>query len=116
MNYLLVFLGGGIGAILRFGLSNLIQKVQSSNFPWSTLLVNVLASLILGFVLVLCKNKTDLFLFAAIGICGGFSTFSTFAKENLDLIEQNNWLLFTLNLLVSTALCVFAVYLGKKLA
>lgn len=116
MNYLLVFLGGGLGAMLRFGISHLIQRWNTSNFPWSTLLVNILASLLLGFILIAFKNKTEIYLFGAIGICGGFSTFSTFAKENLELIEQNNWILFALNLIVSTVLCVLAVYIGKKFA
>jgi fluoride exporter len=120
MNACYVFLGGGIGALLRFGLSYLIQKFPKSTFPVATLSVNLLASLLVGvFIAMLVKMKsesTDSFqAFWIIGICGGFSTFSTFAKENLELMERGHWMIAFLNILISVSFCMLMVYLGRKM-
>jgi fluoride exporter len=120
MNILYVFLGGGIGAIMRFGLTHLIHKFPKSVFPIATLASNLIASLLVGVFLVLMMklkpaNSESFQAFWIIGICGGFSTFSTFAKENLELMERGQWLIAVLNIFISVAFCILMVYLGRKL-
>ena len=120
MNAFYVFLGGGIGALLRFGLTHLVHKFPKQVFPVATLASNLLASLLVGILLVLMmKMKPDhaesFQAFWIIGICGGFSTFSTFAKENLELMERGQWLIAILNILISVSFCILMVYLGRKL-
>lgn len=120
MNMFYVFLGGGIGSLVRFGISQLILKFPKSVFPVATLVSNLLASLLLGVLLVLMMrmkpaNAETFQAFWIIGICGGFSTFSTFAKENLELMERGQWIIAILNILVSIGVCIGMVYLGRKL-
>lgn len=114
-----VFLGGGIGAVLRYGMTLLLGKVNPAYFPTATFVSNFLASLLLGIFLVLFREKThqseSFYAFFAIGICGGFSTFSSFAKENLDLFEKGHVAMGCLNILVSITLCIAAVYFGKRM-
>lgn len=120
MNVLYVFIGGGIGSLLRFGISHLIYQFPKQQFPVATLASNLIASLLMGVFLVLLmkmkpSNAEAFQAFFVIGICGGFSTFSTFAKENLELMERGQWVIAILNILVSVALCIGMVYLGRKL-
>ena len=114
MNYLLVALGGGLGSVCRYGIGSLLAR-YSLSFPWSTLLVNLLASLVLGFLtgLSLRGGMPDSMkvLFMA-GFCGGFSTFSTFSAETLYLIQDGKMAFALLNVLASVTLCIGAVYLG----
>ncbi len=115
MSYLFVFLGGGIGAVLRFILSGIIEKRFKSEFPLATLSVNIAACILMGVFIYLLKNKFSdaiyLNAFLITGICGGFSTFSTFAKENLALIQQGFLSYFILNTLISIVFCMFILYL-----
>jgi len=120
MNVVYVFIGGGIGSLLRFGLSYLVQKFPKSVFPVATLGSNLIASLLVGVFLVVMMrmkpaNAEAFQSFFIIGICGGFSTFSAFAKDNMELMERGHWLVAVLNILVSVSFCVGMVYLGKKL-
>ncbi|WP_341907677.1 fluoride efflux transporter CrcB [Fluviicola taffensis] len=120
MSVVYVFLGGGIGAILRFGLTRLIHQFPKSVFPIATLASNLIASLLVGVFLVLMMkmkptNAESFQAFWIIGICGGFSTFSTFAKENLELMERGQLLIAILNILISVIFCILMVYLGRKL-
>ena len=90
---MLVMLGGAIGSALRYGVGLWIQPLLPG-FPWATLLVNVLGSFAIGVVLALVMNNQlsqEWRLFLAVGVLGGFTTFSTFSFETLGLIEQNQW-------------------------
>jgi CrcB protein len=118
MNWILVFLGGGLGAFMRFGTTAITAKWWQTVFPVATLISNVVACLILGITLAILRDKIQTnegwYTFMVVGICGGYSTFSSFAKENIELFEKGNYAIGLLNILLSVSLCLVAVYLGKK--
>ena len=88
---LLVFLGAGLGAVLRFALAAWVSTKNSSSFPLGTLLVNITGSLVIGIVMaaILAKNpNSDLKYFLVTGLLGGYTTFSAFAYETITLFEK----------------------------
>jgi CrcB protein len=112
---LYVGLGGFLGAIFRFLLSNLIQG--SIKFPLGTLSVNVLGSFILS-LLSYSSEKSLAFpetsrLFLAVGMLGAFTTMSTFSFETFILLEQKDYALFIQNFVLNNVLCLGGIYLGK---
>ncbi|MEK6782763.1 MAG: fluoride efflux transporter CrcB [Bacteroidota bacterium] len=120
---LFVFLGGGLGSALRFGLGKWINALHSHHFPFGTLIVNIMACLLLGLVIGLADHK-QLFtptvrLFWTVGFCGGFSTFSTFSNETLVLLQGGFTFSLFLYISLSLFLCVAAtfggLYLGEHL-
>lgn len=116
MNELLfVGLGGFIGAVFRFLLSNVFQG--SVKFPLGTLGVNVIGSFALSFITYSSEHSFALpessHLFIAVGILGAFTTMSTFSLETFRLLEQKEYLLFLGNFALNNALCLGGIYLGK---
>lgn len=113
---LLVGLGGGIGSMLRYGSSLLIQ---SKLFPYATLAVNITGSFIIGIVFAMSIKEEILLnnwkLFLATGICGGFTTFSAFSLENMGLLQSGKYGLAITYILLSIILGISATFLGYLL-
>lgn len=114
-----VSLGGGVGAAGRYLLSGMVQNWSTGSFPSGTLAVNLLGSLLLGFIVQLAETKTvpDLWfkLFLTVGLCGGFTTFSTFSLETFRLLQNGSYLVASLNVFGSFSLCLFGLWLGMVL-
>jgi CrcB protein len=113
---LLIFIGGGLGSLARFGVSKAFYS-WSSIFPFGTLTANILACFILGVLsgwaaLSSSSSVTDYRAFVAVGFCGGFSTFSTFTNETIQLITIDRWAEAFMNVFVSLILCFLATFAG----
>lgn len=108
----LVFLGGGLGSVLRFFIAKFFP-FSGAGFPWATLLSNVVASLVLAVVVLQFKDSSKwahFYPFIVVGICGGLSTFSTFSFENFQLLQQGQLAIFGLNVLFSLGLGLLAFW------
>ncbi len=117
--YLWIALGGALGSVLRFAVSEWFQARWMS-FPWGTLLVNVLGSLVIGALAALNESaRWTLPLlarqFLMIGVLGGFTTFSSFSLQTLMLARSGAAMVAGLNVLVSVGLCLFAAWAGYAL-
>lgn len=112
--------GGAIGALMRYWASNAVYGFIGRGFPWGTLVVNVLGSLLMGFLYILLVERLasapEWRGFLLVGLLGAFTTFSTFSIETFNLIEQAQYLKALLNVLVSVVACVGAALLGVILA
>jgi CrcB protein len=116
--WLLVGLGGFVGAILRYWISGWIQSGFVA-FPIGTLAVNFLGSLVLALIMYASEYRglfgEEARIFLTIGVLGSFTTMSTFSFESMKLLEQSEHILFGLNLVGTVSLCLLAIYLGKFL-
>jgi CrcB protein len=118
-NYVLIFIGGGIGSLLRFFVSFWLNPMLTL-FPLGTFMSNVISSFILGLTVGLLQLKYDennyLHPLIITGICGGFSTFSTFSNETLNLFRAENYGFGLLNILLNVTLCIIFILAGIKIA
>lgn len=116
MNYLFIFLGGGLGSLCRYGIAQVLVPYKL-DFPWATVLANFLACLVLGlFVGWSMKNKVSapMAFFWMVGFCGGFSTFSTFTNETFQLMASGAMTKAFLNIGLSLVVCLISLYLGIR--
>lgn len=117
-NILFVFLGGGIGSLFRYGISELVKANFKSVYPVATLCSNILSCLLLalaiGFFSAKLAETPTLRMFVIVGICGGFSTFSTFSYETAELMRSGNLGIAVINILLSVAVCTAIIYFFTK--
>jgi len=118
--YLWVAIGGALGSVGRFWLNGLAATHFGRTFPWGTMLVNVSGSFLIGIFSALTAPEGPLSppsrmfatQFLMIGICGGYTTFSSFSLQTLQLLQDREWLQAGGNVLLSVCLCLLAVWLG----
>lgn len=112
--------GGALGALLRFWMSNGVYAWLGRGFPYGTLAVNVLGSLLMGFLYIVMIERLALAAewraFALIGLLGSFTTFSTFSIETLNLLEQADYAKAMGNMAFSVLACIGAAFMGVMLA
>ena len=120
LNLILVFIGGGIGSVARCIVTTLVKNFTTINFPFGTLTVNVMGSLLMGIITALIAGKLSydsepVRLLLAVGFLGGFTTFSSFSIETLTLIEKREIFYAVANTLTNITFGLLAAYLGFKL-
>jgi CrcB protein len=116
-SFLLVGAGGAIGAMARFGFASFVGRLWPMGFPLATLLINMIGSVAMGIFIGLMARflppwQGDARLFVAVGILGGFTTFSTFSLDTVALIERGELLQASAYVLLSVVLCLIGLYLG----
>jgi fluoride exporter len=121
-NALWIFIGGGLGSLARWGASGFIANAVGKTFPWGTLIVNVSGSFVIGLFATATGPEGRWMAsptfreFFMLGICGGYTTFSSFSLQTLTLAEDGQWLKAGANAVMSLVLCLLGVWLGHILA
>lgn len=115
---ILIGIGGGLGSILRYLTSFVVNKYFQSTFPYATFIVNIIGCLLIGIIIGLFERQflmnSDLKFLFVVGFCGGYTTFSTFSAENLELLQSGNFLTAFLYITLSILICLLAVWLGIR--
>jgi CrcB protein len=118
LTYFWIGLGSALGGMGRYWCSGVVARAFGETFPWGTIVVNVSGSLIIGFLATLMSPDGRLLVppdaraFLAIGLLGGYTTFSAFSLQTLNLVRDGEWLWATANIFLSLTLCLAAVWLG----
>ncbi len=119
LGYTLVAVGGALGSLLRFWISGIVAESSGQTFPYGTLVVNVSGSFVIGLFAALADPQgrwlvsPSLRQFVMIGLCGGYTTFSSFSLQTLTLAQDGEWFRAFVNCVASFALCLAAVWLGQ---
>ena len=122
MSYLWIAIGSALGGVARFWFSGVIARQFGETFPWGTLIVNVTGSFAIGFFATLTDPEGRYLVpvsfrqFFMIGICGGYTTFSSFSLQTLTMARDGEWLYAGMNALLSFVCCMVAVWLGHLAA
>ena len=115
--YLFIGAGGFIGSVCRYGLSSLLYRILGDRFPYGTLAVNVLGCFTIGLLMTLFEGRwlvqPNVRLFLTIGILGGFTTFSTFSYETIEILRAGNTSLGFINIFGSIVFCLSATWAGS---
>ena len=120
--YLLIALGGALGSVTRFWLNGVVSAQTGPEFPWGTLLINVTGSFLIGFFFTLTEPGGRVFAssntrqFFMTGLCGGYTTFSSFSLQTLTLARAGEWFRAGANTVGSVVACLVAVWLGHLAA
>jgi CrcB protein len=118
VTYLWIALGGALGSMARYGCSGLVARWFGETFPWGTLAINVVGSLVIGFFATLTGPdgrvvaSPDARQFVMVGICGGYTTFSSFSLQTLNLARGGDMFGAGANVVASVVLCLLAVWIG----
>lgn len=121
-NALWIFVGGGLGSLARWGLSGWVANAFGETFPWGTVLVNISGCFVIGLFATVTGPEGRWLAsgtfrqFFMLGICGGYTTFSSFSLQTLALAQEGQWFKAVANVLLSVALCLLGVWLGHLLA
>ena len=119
LTYLYVALGGGIGSVARYAVSGAIARGTNEIFPWGTLTANITGCFIIGLFAMLTGPDgrvivaPDFRQFFMVGICGGYTTFSSFSLQTLTLARDGDMTRASANVVVSVIFCLVGVYLGS---
>jgi CrcB protein len=122
VEYFWIAVGGALGSVGRYWFSGFIAERFGETFPWGTILVNVSGSFVIGFFATLTAPDGRLLVgstarqFVMVGICGGYTTFSSFSLQTLNLVRDGEWLRAGGNVVLSVVLCLVAVWIGHVLA
>lgn len=122
MIYLLVAAGSALGGVLRYWMSGAISHWGGQTFPWGTLAVNISGSFIIVFFAMLTAPGARLYVpgewrqFFMVGVCGGFTTFSSFSMQTLALAQNGEWVSAGMNIGLSVGLCLLGAWLGAAAA
>jgi CrcB protein len=122
LSYMWIAIGGALGTTARYWLSGVVARSVGETFPWGTLVINVTGSFVIGFFGALTGPDGRLFIgstarqFVMIGMCGGYTTFSSFSLQTLNLMSDGEWFRAGANIGLSVLLCMIAVWIGVVLA
>ncbi len=122
LSYLWIALGSALGGMARHGLASAVSYTFGATFPWGTLIVNIAGSFVIGLFATLTGPDGRIFAgtlarqFVMIGVCGGFTTFSSFSLQTLSLVNDGEWLYAGLNIGASVVLCLIGVWAGHAVA
>jgi fluoride exporter len=122
LTYVWIALGSALGGMARYGCSGLAARLIGETFPWGTLIVNVVGSFIIGFFATLTGPDGRVYIgstarqFVMLGFCGGYTTFSSFSLQSLNLMNDGEWVRAGANIGGSVLLCLVAVWAGHLLA
>jgi fluoride exporter len=121
-SYLWIAIGSALGGMARYWCSGVAARLIGETFPWGTLIVNVVGSFVIGFFATLTGPDGRVFVgstarqFVMIGLCGGYTTFSSFSIQTLELVQDGEWLQASGNIVGSVVACLIAVWIGHALA
>lgn len=117
MDFVFVALGGAIGAAARYGISLIPIKAE---FPFLTFITNIIGAVLIGFVVGVFSDRenisNDMLLFWKTGVCGGFTTFSTFSLEAFNLLDNKRYAIGSSYIILSCVFCILGIVCGKKLS
>lgn len=122
VTYIWIAIGSALGGMARYWCSGVAARSIGETFPWGTIIVNVVGSFIIGFFATVTGPDGRIFAgtltrqFVMIGFCGGFTTFSSFSLQTLNLVNDGEWLQAGGNIVGSVVLCLIAVWMGYMLA
>tara|TARA_B100001105_G_scaffold64998_1_gene50861 strand:+ start:3476 stop:3847 length:372 start_codon:yes stop_codon:yes gene_type:complete len=114
LSFILVAIGGALGSVFRYSIGILFSSFSLTTFPWGTLFVNITGSFIMGIVFFISKDflSEEFKLFLSVGLLGGYTTFSTFSLDVINMLFNKDYLLSILYILVSVFLSIFFLLAG----